>query len=135
MTDTPNLNRRGFLTATGAGIAASQLGLAAISKRVMAMTDVMTEAETGSETSDIRPFHNKFSDADVTELRRRVNATRWPERETRFDTHIPLKWHDAQRACSQSAGPWLSELVTARGACLVHNKLTWNDQAPQRRSG
>src|SRR6516165_1461022 len=84
MTDTNSLNRRGFCVAA-AGVAASQLGLAAVSRRVMAMTDVMTEVETGTEASDIRPFHAKFADADLAELRRRVNATRWPERETVSD--------------------------------------------------
>ena len=29
----------------------------------------------------IRPFQFIFSDADLADLRRRVNATRWPERE------------------------------------------------------
>src|ERR1700689_3408841 len=33
----------------------------------------------------IRPFEVGFSDAELTELRRRVNATRWPERETVSD--------------------------------------------------
>src|SRR5215813_12277952 len=78
-----NLTRRRFCAAA-AGIIASPLGLAAFSRRALAMTDVMSEVETGSqgEASDIRPFHPKFADADITELRRRVNATRWPERET-----------------------------------------------------
>ncbi|MFY9849951.1 MAG: epoxide hydrolase family protein, partial [Trebonia sp.] len=33
----------------------------------------------------IRPFHVGFPEAELTELRRRVNATRWPERETVTD--------------------------------------------------
>jgi pimeloyl-ACP methyl ester carboxylesterase len=51
------------------------------------MTDVMTEVpqETGSETPDIRPFHVSFPDADLQEMRRRIEATRWPERETVAD--------------------------------------------------
>ena len=31
---------------------------------------------------DIRPFHVNVPEAELTELRRRINATRWPERET-----------------------------------------------------
>jgi len=46
------------------------------------MTGVMTEVPTGSAKADIRPFHFKVSDADLTDLRRRINATKWPERET-----------------------------------------------------
>jgi pimeloyl-ACP methyl ester carboxylesterase len=49
------------------------------------MTDVMTEIETGTEQADIRPFHFKASDADLSDLRRRINATKWPERETVMD--------------------------------------------------
>jgi pimeloyl-ACP methyl ester carboxylesterase len=30
----------------------------------------------------IRPFHVNFPEAELVELRRRINATRWPERET-----------------------------------------------------
>jgi Epoxide hydrolase N terminus len=33
----------------------------------------------------IRPFQVGFPQAELTELRRRVNATRWPERETVTD--------------------------------------------------
>ena len=35
--------------------------------------------------SIVRPFQVGFPEADLTELRRRVNATRWPERETVTD--------------------------------------------------
>ncbi|MGA2129250.1 MAG: epoxide hydrolase family protein [Xanthobacteraceae bacterium] len=40
---------------------------------------------TRSEASAIRPFHPSFAEAELTDLRRRVNATRWPERETVAD--------------------------------------------------
>src|SRR5262252_3400313 len=33
----------------------------------------------------IRPFHFKAPEAELTELRRRIEATRWPERETVTD--------------------------------------------------
>ena len=46
------------------------------------MTDVMTEVETGSELAEIRPFQYKASDAELDDLRRRIKATRWPDRET-----------------------------------------------------
>jgi hypothetical protein len=35
-----------------------------------------------ADKTAIRPFHVKFPDTELAELRRRVNATRWPERET-----------------------------------------------------
>ncbi len=48
--------------------------------------------ETGSDQTAVRPFHVSFPDADLSELRRRVNATRWPDRETVSDDSqgVPL---------------------------------------------
>src|ERR1700738_3425988 len=42
--------------------------------------------QRGSEQADaIRPFHVNIPEAELTELRRRINATKWPERETVAD--------------------------------------------------
>jgi pimeloyl-ACP methyl ester carboxylesterase len=38
-----------------------------------------------SPSDTIRPFHIDVPEAELTELRRRINATRWPERETVTD--------------------------------------------------
>jgi pimeloyl-ACP methyl ester carboxylesterase len=38
-----------------------------------------------SSEAEVRPFRVDFPDEEVAELRRRVNATRWPERETVTD--------------------------------------------------
>src|SRR5262245_20950801 len=46
------------------------------------MTDVMTEVESASEHGEIRPFQVNMSDEELTDLRRRVDATKWPEKET-----------------------------------------------------
>jgi len=40
---------------------------------------------TKTEASAIHPFHVSFPEAELTDLRRRINATRWPERETVTD--------------------------------------------------
>jgi pimeloyl-ACP methyl ester carboxylesterase len=40
-----------------------------------------TGAALGAGNTAIRPFHKTFPATDITELRRRVNATRWPEQE------------------------------------------------------
>jgi pimeloyl-ACP methyl ester carboxylesterase len=47
----------------------------------------MTEGaqQTGSDKTAIREFQVNFPEAELTELRRRINATRWPERETVTD--------------------------------------------------
>src|SRR6476659_7881478 len=52
--------------------------------KIHQMEDIMTQtsaAQTGEQAPAIRPFHWNFSDAEVTDLRRRVNGTKWPERE------------------------------------------------------
>ena len=41
--------------------------------------------QAGSDNTAIRPFQVGFPEAELTELRRRVNAARWPERETVAD--------------------------------------------------
>ena len=42
--------------------------------------------QTGSDKTAIRSFHvNPVPEAELTELRRRIHATRWPERETVTD--------------------------------------------------
>jgi len=48
------------------------------------MTETMTGAgqRTGRETSDIRPFHVSVPEAELADMRKRINATKWPERET-----------------------------------------------------
>jgi pimeloyl-ACP methyl ester carboxylesterase len=46
--------------------------------------DFMTQAGAPRSQSDktaIHPFQFNFPDADLTDLRRRINATRWPDRE------------------------------------------------------
>jgi hypothetical protein len=45
----------------------------------------MTKLTDGVEATAVRPFHVNVPEADLTELRRRINATKWPERETVTD--------------------------------------------------
>ena len=42
-------------------------------------------SEQAADKNAIRPFHVNVPEAELTELRRRINATRWPERETVTD--------------------------------------------------
>jgi len=43
------------------------------------------ETQTHETTPAVRPFHINVPEAELTELRRRINATKWPERETVAD--------------------------------------------------
>src|SRR5881628_3025293 len=52
------------------------------------MTQTSATQRSGKQASDmnaIRPFHVSFPEAELTELRGRINATKWPERETVTD--------------------------------------------------
>ena len=53
------------------------------------------KARAATESSAIRPFHVKVSEEQIVDLRQRINATKWPDRETVSD---------------QSQGPQLATL-------------------------
>src|SRR3989441_11219272 len=40
------------------------------------------QREQAADKNTIRPFHVNVPEAELTELRRRINATKWPDRET-----------------------------------------------------
>jgi len=82
MQQTPDFGRRLFCGAAAVA-AASTLGLLGLSERVHAMTQVAQQM--GTDGVAVRPFHVNFPESDLTELRRRINATKWPERETVTD--------------------------------------------------
>src|SRR3984957_9914870 len=49
------------------------------------MTMPEAAEQSGADKTVIRPFRVNFPDSELTELRRRINATRWPDRETVAD--------------------------------------------------
>ena len=48
---------------------------------IIETTDTIERAEATETRFAIRPFRVDFPQADLDELRRRILATRWPERE------------------------------------------------------
>jgi pimeloyl-ACP methyl ester carboxylesterase len=62
---------------------ASDRGPDARQEEQMSATDV--GEQTAGDNTDVRPFQVDFPEAELAELRRRINATRWPERETVTD--------------------------------------------------
>src|SRR5213596_1273326 len=80
MSKKPDVDRRRFVGVAAATVAAGPLGLFG---RVNAMAQALTDVAqpTGTGQTAIRPFRFTASDADLTDLRRRINATKWPERE------------------------------------------------------
>src|SRR5215471_14124305 len=65
----------------------------AASAAVAASRFIPTEAHAATTSDVIRPFKVDVPEAALAELRRRINATRWPERETVTDDSqgVPLE--------------------------------------------
>jgi hypothetical protein len=82
---TLGLNRHRFCGDAAATVAAGPLGLPSLifPERSKAMSQVAQQM--GSDNTAIRPFQVNVPEAELTELRRRINATKWPERETVTD--------------------------------------------------
>ena len=57
----------------------------AASAAMAASSLIPAQAQTATTSDAIRPFHINVPDADLAELRRRIKATRWPDRETVSD--------------------------------------------------
>jgi len=69
---------------------------------------------TGGDTSAIRPFHVNVPEADLTELRRRIKATVWPDRETVADATQGVQLATVQRLANYWATDYDWRKVEAR---------------------
>jgi pimeloyl-ACP methyl ester carboxylesterase len=102
----PDLDRRRFFGAAAATVAARQLGLLAFPRRLEAMTGAITETptdaarQTGIGATEIRPFHVSTPEADLVDLRKRVKATKWPEKETVSDESQGVQLATTQKLAS-----------------------------------
>jgi len=82
MRDTPSFNRRQFCGAAASTLAAGTLGFPVFfSEGSKAMN---AQLKAGDATA-MRPFHVNIPEADLTDLRKRISATKFPERETVAD--------------------------------------------------
>ena len=68
----------------------------------------------GSDTTVIRPFHVNVPEAELTELRRRVKATVWPDRETVADATQGVQLATVQRLASYWATDYDWRTVEAK---------------------
>ncbi len=60
----------------------------------------MTQASATQSTTAIRPFRIDIPEAELIELRNRINATRWPERETVTDDSQGVQLATMQKLAS-----------------------------------
>jgi len=92
MSKPTDFDRRRFVGVTAATVAAGPLGLLG---RINTMTHAVTDVAQpkGRAGTEIRQFSFKASDADLADLRRRINASKWPEREWVPDSSdgVPLR--------------------------------------------
>jgi hypothetical protein len=88
MSDKINHHRRRFLGIAAVTIATTQLGrfgsANAQSSNAKPKETATTQPGTvqSTDTTSIRPFRVNVPQADLDDLRRRIAATRWPDRET-----------------------------------------------------
>jgi pimeloyl-ACP methyl ester carboxylesterase len=90
MKEADDRSRRGFLKASSTlGLAVAfgpaTLGEAFANSKFTIAPEESAMTQTGAkpavDSAAIRPFHVNFSDAELADLRRCINATKWPERE------------------------------------------------------
>jgi pimeloyl-ACP methyl ester carboxylesterase len=76
-------SRRRFVGVAAASVAAASLSQLAFSETNQAITDVAQP--NGNNRTAIRSLRVHVPETQLTDLRRRIKATRWPERETVMD--------------------------------------------------
>jgi pimeloyl-ACP methyl ester carboxylesterase len=86
------------------------------------MTQATTEVTplTGRETTGIRPFHVNVPEAELTDLRRRIKATKWPERETVTDSSQGVRLATIQKLARYWETDYDWRKVEARLQALPH---------------
>ncbi|MET0659946.1 MAG: epoxide hydrolase, partial [Steroidobacteraceae bacterium] len=91
MKKTNGIDRRRFFGATAATVAATAVGLQFISSERSKSMSAVVQAK-GDGAAAIRPFQVNIPEADLADLRRRILATRLPEKETvsDFSQGVPL---------------------------------------------
>jgi pimeloyl-ACP methyl ester carboxylesterase len=104
-------DRRRFLSAAAATLAARQLGFLTVPRRLEAMTVTTATptdvaAQTGAAPTDIRPYHVSFPDSDLADLRRRIKATRWPDKELVADPTQGVQYDTMQKLATYWANDY-----------------------------
>jgi pimeloyl-ACP methyl ester carboxylesterase len=97
-----NYGRRRLLGAATTGLAAAGAASVFPSQAIAAPPAAQTgspsqKGVTMSDKAAIRPFQISFPDADLADLRRRVNATKWPESETVTDSSQGVQFATIQK--------------------------------------
>ncbi len=77
-------SRRRFISVAAAAVAAGSLSQLAFAETNEAIIEVSPAA--GGDKTAIRPLRVHVPESQLIDLRRRIKATRWPDRETTSST-------------------------------------------------
>ena len=97
-------------------------------KDTMTTTTATPPSRTpAADKTAIRPFHVNVPEAELTELRRRINATRWPERETVTDASQGVQLATMQKLARYWATDydWRKVRGEAERPAAVHHRDRW----------
>jgi pimeloyl-ACP methyl ester carboxylesterase len=109
------LTRRSFLTGSAAAGAFSLLPLgSARYAEASGVSEPSAHPSVAAGDTSIRPFHVSFPQADLADLRRRIVATRWPDRETVADHSQGLQLATMQKLAQYWATEYDWRKVEAR---------------------
>ena len=121
MSDEINNSRRRFLGAAALSVAAAELGMMTSAKAQQyggsfskGASAAPAKPGTAADDTSIRPFHINIPEADVADLRRRVAATRWPERECVTDATQGVQLATTQKLAQYWAANYDWRKVEAR---------------------
>ncbi|HKN21528.1 MAG TPA: epoxide hydrolase [Terracidiphilus sp.] len=109
------LTRRSFLAVSAAAGSLGLIRLAAPSFASASEVSALPVNQSGAADGDsIRPFHISFPDSDLIDLRRRIVATRWPEKETVADWSQGVQFATMQKLARYWAADYDWRKVEAR---------------------
>jgi hypothetical protein len=98
-------DRRSFLGTAAATIAAAQLGM-------VCSADAQSDKKDAADKAEIRPYRFKVPDESLVDLRRRLEATRWPDRETVKDQSQGLQLQTMKKLVGyRGAAPFETRVV------------------------
>jgi pimeloyl-ACP methyl ester carboxylesterase len=86
----------------------------------MTQPNATQATEMAPDKTAIRPFQVGFPDAELADLRRRINATRWPEKETVTDSSQGVQFATLQKLAHYWGTDYDWRKVEARLQALPH---------------
>ena len=118
-------SRRRFVGVAAATLATTSLSRLAFAETNQAITEVAQP--TGSDKNAIRPLRLHVPESQLVELRRRVKATRWPERETVTDASQGVQLATMQKLARywSTDYDWRKMRSEAERLAAIHHRDRW----------